>query len=203
MNRDDIAALRTPLAALAITLLVTGGVIVYSNAFLDEGRRLLTQREMQLREARLRIQNADAEKEMITRYAGAYQQLIRTGFAAEEQRIDWLDGLRLANEHARTSGVEYYITAQRPYAYAAEFSAAPLQLNESLMQVRLRLAHEEELPRFFDALASHGGGFFTIDRCVLRRLPLGDAESGHQAQQRIAAECDLRWLTARLASEKK
>ena len=73
------------------------------------------QRETQLKQARLRIQNADAEKEMITRYAGAYQELARIGFAGEEQRINWLDGLRSANEQARTFGVEYDIGAQRPY----------------------------------------------------------------------------------------
>ena len=71
------------------------------------------------------------------------------------------------------------------------------------MQVRLRLLHEEDLTRFLDALAWSGGGFFTVDRCVLRRLRTGEAERDARVQQNIAAECDLRWLTARLAAEKK
>ena len=203
MTRDDIGALRMPLITLAVTLLVAAGAILYSSAFLDDARRLLGQRETQLREARLRIHNADAEKEMAARYADAYQELARTGFAGEEQRINWLDGLRSANEQARTFGVEYDIGAQRPYAYAAEFPAAPLQLHESLMQVRLRLLHEEDLTRFLDALAWSGGGVFTVDRCVLRRLRTGEAERDARVQQNIAAECDLRWLTARLPAEKK
>ena len=140
---------------------------------------------------------------MIGRYADAYQQLARTGFVGEEQRINWLDSLRSANEEARMFGVEYDIGAQRPYVYAAEFPAAPLQLHESLMQVRLRLLHEEDLTRFLDALAWSGGGFFTVDRCVLRRLRTGEAERDARVQQNIAAECDLRWLTARLPAEKK
>jgi hypothetical protein len=203
MTREDIGALRIPLIALAVTLLVAAGAILYSSAFLDDARRLLGQRETQLREARLRIQNADAEKKMIARYAGAYQELARIGFAGEEQRINWLDGLRSANERARTFGVEYDIGAQRPYAYATEFPAAPLQLHESLMQIRLRLLHEEDLTRFLDALAHTGGGVFTVDRCVLRPLRTGEAERDARVQQNIAAECDLRWLTARLPTEKK
>jgi hypothetical protein len=71
------------------------------------------------------------------------------------------------------------------------------------MQVRLRLLHEEDLPRFFEALAQSGAGFFTIDRCVLRRLPSEDVERGTRLRQNVAAECDLRWLTARPAENKR
>jgi hypothetical protein len=202
MNRDDINALRVPLIALAITLLVAAGGVVYSSATRDDAQRLLTQRETLLEQERLRIRNAEAEKEMITRYIEPYQDLARTGFAGEEQRMNWLDGLRLANEHARTFGVEYDVGVQRPYTYAAEFAAAPLQLNESLMRMRLGLLHEEDLPRFLDALAGANGGFFTVDRCVLRRLP-AEAKATARAQQNIAAECELRWITARLTAEKK
>jgi hypothetical protein len=203
MTRDDIEALRTPLFTLAVTLVVAACVILYSSEWLDDARRLLGQRETQLGEARLRIQNAEAEKDMIARYIGPYQEIARMGFAGEEQRMNWLDGLRSANELARTPGVEYDIGAQRPYTYASEFTAAPLQLHESLMRIRLRLVHEEDLRRFLDALAGSGGGFFTIDRCVLRRLRTEEAERNARTEQNIAAECDLRWLTARVAAEKK
>jgi hypothetical protein len=71
------------------------------------------------------------------------------------------------------------------------------------MQVRLRLTHEADLPRFFDALAQTGAGFFTIDRCVLRRLASGDVEPGTRARQNVAAECGVRWLTARPVAENR
>jgi hypothetical protein len=203
MIRDDIGALRIPLVALAITLFIASGGIAYSNAVRDDAQRLLTQRKTRLEQERLRIRNAAAEKEMIAHYAEPYEVLVRTGFAGEEQRMTWLDSLRLANEQARTLGVEYVIGAQRPYTYAAEFATAPFQLNESLMQVKLGLLHEEDLTRFLDALAGTSGGFFTIDRCVLRRLQPGEIAATARVQQNVVAECDLRWLTARLAAEKK
>src|SRR5688572_19963439 len=148
IDREDIQALRTPLLALGGVLLLAIAVTFFSGTILDDARRLLTQREGQLREARARIQNAGEEKEMIGRYLGAYQQLARAGFVGDEQRINWLDSLRLANEEARTFGVEYDIGAQRPYVYAAEFSAGQLVLQESLMQIKFQLLHEEDLPRF-------------------------------------------------------
>jgi hypothetical protein len=203
MTRDDIQALRTPLIALAVTVLLGAGVVLYSGGIEQDARRLLRERETQLGQARVRIQNAQGETEMTARYGDAYRRLTQIGFAGEEQRMNWLDGLRSANEQARISGVEYEIGAQRPYAHAAEFGSGPLALHESPMQLRLRLLHEEDLPRFFDALAQSDAGFFTVDRCVLRRLPAEDVERSTRLRQNVAAECDLRWLTARPATEKK
>ncbi|MGZ5125587.1 MAG: hypothetical protein ACXWCY_23120 [Burkholderiales bacterium] len=203
MTRDDIEALRIPLIVLAVTLILTAGLVYFSAKVLETAQRGLTQRETQLREARLRIQNAGEEKEMIGRYLGTYQQLARAGLVGDEQRINWLDSLRIANEQAGIFGVEYDISAQRPYAYASEFNAGQLLLQESLMRLRFSLLHEEDLPRFFNALAQGSGGFFTIDHCVIRRLRSGDADKGLQFEPHLAAECELRWLTVKPSAEKK
>ena len=49
------------------------------------------------------------------RYLDGFRQLERTGFVGEEQRINWLDGLRLANQQADLFGVDYQIGTQKPY----------------------------------------------------------------------------------------
>lgn len=205
MNREDLEALRIPLIALAVMFVFAAGLVYFSAGIFDNAQQLLAHREGQLRQARLRIQNAGEEKAMIARYLGSYQQLARAGFAGEEQRINWLDSLRVANEEAGIFGVEYDISAQRPYVYAAEFNAGQLLLQESVMHLRFRLLHEEDLPRFYNALARRGGGFFTIDQCKLRRLKTGEPEKSLHFQPHISAECDLKWLTVKPApsAEKK
>lgn len=205
MTRQDLEALRVPLIALAITLIAAAGVVYFSGSVLESKRHLLTQREGELRQARLRIQNAGEEREMIAQYLAGYQQLARAGFVGDEQRINWLDSLRIANEEAHIFGVEYDISAQRPYAYAGEFKLGQLALQESFMHLRFRLLHEEDLPRFFNALTRRGGGFYTIDQCTMRRIKPGEAEKILQAQPNLTAECDVRWLTVKPATppEKK
>jgi len=205
ISAEDLKALRTPFIVLGATALLAAAIVFFSATLLESAGRLLAQREVQLREARTRIQNAGEEKEMISRYLSGYQQLARAGFAGEEQRINWLDSLRLANEEARIFGVEYDIGAQRPYSYASEFNAGQLLLQESVMQVRFQLLHEEDLLRFFDALARHGGGFFTLQQCVMRRLKQGEADKSVQYQPNLSAECDVRWVTVKPAppAEKK
>ena len=195
MTRDDLEVLRIPLIVLAITTVIAGAVVYSSSTILQSARHLLTQRESELRQARLRIQNAGEEKEMIGRYLAAFQQLSRAGLVGEEQRINWLDNIRVANEAAGVFGVEYEIGAQRPYVYASEFNAGQLLLQESLMQLKFRLLHEEDLPRFLTTLARRGGGFFTVDQCIVRRLKPMESERTLQYQPNLTAECDLRWIT--------
>jgi hypothetical protein len=203
MTREDLDALRIPLIVLVATIIGALALVLVSGGFLDDAERTLTQRTAQLREARLRIQNAGEEKEMIGRYLGRYQLLAQAGFVGDEQRINWLDSLRMANEETRIFGVEYDIGSQKPYAYASEFNAGPLLLQESVMQLRFRLLHEEDLPRFFGALGRYGGGYFTVDQCTMRRMRTGDLD--RSIQPNLATECEVRWLTIRPpgAPEKK
>ena len=197
MNREDLEALRIPLSAVGVTAVVSIVLVFFSASIRDSAYATLAQREAQLREARLRIQNAGEEKEMIAKYLGGYQQLARVGFVGEEQRINWLDSLRMANEEARIFGVEYDIGSQKPYVYASEFNAGQLQLHESVMHLKFRLLHEEDLPRFFEALGRYGGGYFTVDQCTMRRIRTADADRVVQLQPNLNAECDVRWLTVK------
>ena len=201
MTREDFQALRVPLLALAATLIVALALVYISGSVLEAAERAHAQRETQLRDARLRIQNAGEEKEMIAQYLARYRALERAGFVGDEQRINWLDTLRIANEEARIFGVEYDIGAQKPYIYAAEFDAGDLLLQESLMQLRFRLLHEGDLPRFFEALRRYGGTFFTVDQCVLRRVGASGGAS-LPVQPNLGAECELRWLTVKPAEKK-
>ena len=195
MKREDLEALRVPIIVLALTLVAAVSIVFFSGAVLDEAKATRKLRESQLRDARLRIQNAGEERERIIRYVAGYQQLARAGFVGEEQRINWLDSLRLAHEEAQIFGVEYDIGVQKPYAYAREFDIGKLALQESVMHLKFRLLHEEDLLRFFRSLAHHGGGFFTVDQCQIRRLGSNDADRSAQFQANLSADCDMRWLT--------
>ena len=197
IKREDLEALRIPLIALGATLVVALIMIWYSGSVRESAERTRAQRESQLREARSRIQNAGEEKDMIGRYLAGYQALANAGFVGEEQRINWLDSLRLANEESRIFGIEYDIGAQKPYVYAAEYNPGQLVLQESIMHLKFNLLHEEDLPRFFDALGRRGAGFYTVEQCSMQRLRAGDIDKSVSVQPNLVAECDLRWLTVK------
>ena len=202
MNAADIKALRNPLLVLACAVLIAAGMIYYSDSLLGQSLQTLSRQQQQLKEARTRLQRSGDEKEIIVNYLGGYQQLQRIGFVGGEQRINWLDGLRLANQRGELFGIEYQINVQQPYAYTAEINPAPLSLMQSVMKLRFRLLHEEDLLRFFDTLSRQNAGVFLIDRCDVKRIDTG---SVIRFQPNLQTECELSWITAKAAgaTEKK
>jgi len=203
MNQSDFEALRTPLLVLLAVLVAGAGAIFYTDRLLASERQQFLQQQGQLKQAHVRLQKSGDERDIIVLYLDRYRQLERAGFVGEEQRINWLDGLRLANQQADLFGVDYQIGTQRIYPFAAEFNPGQIELNQSLMQLRFRLLHEGDLLRFFDALARQNAGIFTVDQCLLRRI---DTRGVIRYQPNVNAECELSWITAKVgaaAAQKK
>ena len=197
MNQADLQALKLPLLALAIVLAAGAATIWYTDRMKKAARLQLSQQQAQLKEARTRLQKSGEERDIIVKFLDGFRQLESSGFVGEEQRINWLDGLRLANQQADLFGVDYQIGTQKPYAYAADFNPGQVMLNQSIMQLRFRLLHEDDLMRFMAALARQGGGIFTVDQCALRRVDTGGVI---RFQPNITAECELSWITAKVAA---
>lgn len=198
MNQADLQALKVPLLALLVVLLVGAAAIYYSDRLRLAAQQQLAQEQTQLKEARTRLQKSGDEKDTIVRYVDSYRRLERAGFVGEEQRINWLDGLRLANQQSDLFGVEYQIEVQKPYVYAAGLNPGQVALKQSGMRLRFQLLHEEDLARFFAALARQGGGIFSVDQCFLRRIDRGGVI---RYQPNVAADCELSWITARVEAK--
>lgn len=199
----DLRALKTlrrPLGVLAAVIASGALVLYYTGAALERAQRAAAQQQNQLREARIQLNKSGEEKATIVRYLGQYQYLQQLGFVGDEQRINWLDGLRLANRETRLFGVDYQIGAQQPYPYAAELNPGPLTLHQSVMKVTLKLLHEDDLMRFLGTLARLGAGVFAVNQCVLERVDPGD---DLRNQPNVRAECELAWITLRPPGEKK
>lgn len=203
MNAFDLRALTTlqrPLGVLAAVIAIGAIVLYFTGVVLERAQRAVVQQQVQLREARIQLNKSGEEKETIVRYLGQYQYLQQIGFAGDEQRISWLDGLRLANQQTRLFGVDYQIGAQQPYPYAAELDPGPLTLHQSVMKINLKLLHEDDLMRFLGTLAQQGAGVFSVNQCVMERIDAGDILRN---QPNLRAECELAWITLRPPGEKK
>jgi len=200
MKTAELRTLRAPVIALLAVLLAGSGAVYYTDALLAQARRQLAQQETLLKAARNQLYQSGEEREVISRYLDRYLQLQRIGFIGDEQRINWLDGLRIANRRAELFGVDYQISEQRAYLYARELNPGQLTLHQSAMKLRFGLLHEADLMRFFRTLAQTGAGVFHIDQCTLRRV---EPAGALRYQPNLAAECELSWITARPPAEKK
>ena len=194
MNAADLLALRKPVIALILILALAAGFIYYLDQSLTVSKRELAGQQVQLREARTRLQKSGDEKQIIVRYLSNYQYLQRLGFVGDEQRINWLEGLRLSNQQTQLFGVDYQIGAQQPYPYASELDPGQLTLQQSVMKISFRLLHEGDLLRFLGTLAKQGVGLFSVNQCVIQRVDTGGSI---RFQPNLQADCELAWITAR------
>ncbi len=154
MNAAELKALQTPLIILVIVIGLGAGIIYQLDQTLTVSKRELGQHQAQMREARTRLQKSGEEKDVIVRYLPNYQYLQRIGFVGEEQRLNWLEGLRLSNQQAQLFGVQYQIGSQQLYPYAAELNPGQLTLHQSVMKLNFQLLHEGDLMAFWPPSAS-------------------------------------------------
>ena len=194
MNPADLRALKVPLIALIVTIAIGAGLVYYSDIVLTQARAALLQQQHQLKEAKTRLQKSGAEKDVIVRFLSGYQYLQRLGFAGPEQRINWLDGLRLTNQQVQLFGVDYQIGTQQPYPYANDLDPGQLTLHQSLMKINLGLLHESDLMRFLGTLAKQGAGVFSVNECTIERQDFGGSI---RFQSNLRAQCELAWITVR------
>lgn len=194
MNANDLRALKIPLIALSVVVAISAGAVYYTYYTLKNAKRELVQQQNLLRAARTQLQKAGDEKETIERYLSGYQYLQQLGFVGEEQRINWLEGLRLANRETRLFGVDYQISSRQPYPHASELDPGPLTLYQSVMKINFRLLHEGDLMRFLGTLAQQGAGVFSVNQCVMERIDTGDSVRN---QPNLRADCELAWITLR------
>lgn len=187
-------ALRDPLRVLAAVLLAGIALVFFTGRQLDQEKLRYARQEAVLHAARERMLRSGEEKERILRYRAAFIALQRHGFVGEEQRINWVDGLRAASLSLKLSGVNYRIEARQPYGAPLGMDIGPYRVHQSLMKISLGLQHEEGLPRFVNALAAQRAGVFALRECSLRRLDDGKDESA-TPQDNLQADCTLAWLS--------
>lgn len=192
LSGRHLDSLKAPLALLVIVAVAGAGAVSWTRTLIVQDQRTLSAQENQLKEARNRFQRSGDERDLIVKFMPPYQELRTRGLIGPEQRINWLDALRVSNQQAQLFGAEYQVSTQQPYPYAQEFNATRLGMAQSLMKLNLRLAHEGELMRFFRLLDGQHAGIFDINQCVLERT--GTSTLTPQ-QPNLRVECELAWIT--------
>jgi hypothetical protein len=193
VSLKDIPALGRPLLVLGVIIALCAGGIVYSSSLVKDAKRQLSAAQTALAEARQRVQRSGEEMQTLKTYTGPYQQLEQQGVIGDEQRLNWVDALRVANVDAQLYGVDYEVGAQTSYSFATEVGAGSLPLQQSIMKLRFGLLQEPDLFTFFDVLAGQKVGLFSVNQCSLQRLVTDVSRPTNQPTLR--AECDVTWVT--------
>jgi hypothetical protein len=195
MNRVA-STLALPLLVFAALLPAAFGLVKFTMDNAQAAQKKFSLQQVQLRDAQTRVQKSGSEKELIIRYLPGYKQLSAIGFVGEEQRINWLDALRVANQKGDLFGVDYDISPRRPYPLASTLAPGQMNIMQSVMKLRFPMLHEADLPAFFELLSMQNAGLFMVDQCTIKRSAMSP---NMRFQANLAADCQLSWITAQPA----
>lgn len=196
-----IANLGRPLGALALALAIGGAFVYWSAQRSGEARRVFERENAARGEARERLARVDEERRIIERYGPAYQVLVEQGIVGAEQRVNWLDALRLASQATRGFGVDYQVSGQvgDKQGVLPKFDTGAYETQQSEMTLRLRLLHEGDLLAFLDALDGQRAGLHLLRECSLQRANAGPFSA--RFEPKLLAECKLTWVTLGVAGD--
>lgn len=141
------------------------------------------------RAAAARFNQVETEKLEIRAFAPRFLALQRRGLIGEENRLAWIDAIRLSQQQRHLLPLSYEISAQQVLKVPLPLTMGQYQLRGSKMQLHMDLLHEMDLLNFFDDLRQ--SGYFAVQDCALKRG--GAASAGQTAS--LSADCSLLWLT--------
>ncbi|WP_253252023.1 hypothetical protein [Janthinobacterium sp. GW458P] len=136
--------------------------------------------------------HAEAEKQEIRAYEPQFLALRQRGLIGEENRLAWIDAIRLSQEQRKLLPISYDIGAQQVLSVPSPMVMGQYQLRGSPMQLRMDLLHEMDLLHLLDDLRL--SGYFAVQECTLKRS--GASAAAPAAMPAVlSADCSLLWLT--------
>jgi len=192
LEYKDLLPLRLPSVALVAAVIAGILLVNYSGKKYAIAQQQVQAARLQMADASKRYRDSDQEKEMIARYLPKYRALEARGFIGSENRISWIDALRIADQQAGGFGVQYQLSAQGPYKGLLSGDPIASRLRRSTMDIRFGVVHEGQFLSFLDALEAQDAGMFALRSCSLEPIR---TEKPQPRTQNLIAQCEIDWVT--------
>jgi hypothetical protein len=192
LDRKDLLPLRLPAVALIAAVIASVLLVSFSGEKYTIEQQRVRAARTQMEEASKRYRDSDLEKELIARYLPKYRALEARGFIGSENRISWIDALRIADQRAGGFGVQYHLSAQSPYKGLLSDNPIATRLRRSTMDIRFGVVHEGQFLAFLDALEAQDAGMFALRSCSLEPVR---KDKPQPRTQNLNARCEIDWVT--------
>ena len=189
----ELHLIRRALLCCVATVMLSLLALHLASDYRDRQAQRLDLAQKERRVAAARFNQVETEKLEIRAFAPRFQALQRRGLIGEENRLAWIDAIRLSQQQRHLLPLSYEISAQQVLKVPLPLTMGQYQLRGSKMQLHMDLLHEMDLLNFFDDLRQ--SGYFAVQDCVLKRGASGAVAAGAQAGATLSADCSLLWLT--------
>ncbi|SIR64048.1 hypothetical protein SAMN05880566_11645 [Janthinobacterium sp. TND4EL3] len=192
----ELQLIRRALLCFTLTMLSSLLLLSLSIAYREREAQQLDIAHRTRSTAASLFNHAEAEKQEIRAYEPQFLALRQRGLIGEENRLAWIDAIRLSQEQRKLLPISYDIGAQQVLSVPSPMVMGQYQLRGSVMQLRMDLLHEMDLLDLLDDLRR--SGYFAVQECSLKRSGAsGAAAPGAPAAMPgvLSADCSLLWLT--------
>ncbi len=195
MTQQDWRKLRYPIIGLGAAFVFAGILISLADQYRQENETALSTQQNLLNQARQKYQSSGLEKETITQYLPAYNNLLASGFVGEERRIEWIETLRQIHHQHKLFSIDYSIGLQENYRTPFLANLGNFALHRSVMKLDLDMLHEGDLLTLLDGLQEQTSPFI-VRECVINR-PIGASINVRTVSANLKVACEIDWLTLR------
>ena len=192
----DLKYLRVSLIALGLALLIGGASVwaaTYFRALAEkENRTAIAKRD----EARSKLARVSQEQQELTEKILLFQELVKRGYTAPEDRLEWIEKLDRLQKTRRLSDFQYEFSAQQPAdkdLIPSGASAGGYDFVNSKQRMSMKVLHEGDVWNFISDVRKQAGALVIIDSCIFERLPLPAVDRGTGPY--LSADCGLNWIT--------
>ncbi|MBK9161906.1 MAG: hypothetical protein IPM27_10165 [Nitrosomonadales bacterium] len=196
-SKSDLPILRWSLLAMGLSVLLSAVLLYGSGQYADESQKNLRNAQNQVKQARNSLTSARDDQENMTVYADEYAMLQQYKVIGDDQRLDWMEGLKNLRQQNLVTDFRYTIAPQKAYIPQPPFDSGNFDIRYSEMKLQFDLLHEGQLMAFLTALRSQIKGWYQLEGCKLLRT--GVAEDGTAAPadtlKNLTAECHGGWIT--------
>ena len=195
MTQQDWRKLRYPIIGLGAAFVFAGLLISLADQYRQENAAALGTQQNLLNQARQKYQSSGLEKETITNYLPAYNNLLVNGFVGEERRIEWIETLRQIHHQHKLFSIDYSIGLQENYKTPFLANLGNFALHRSVMKLNLDMLHEGDILTLLDGLQAQSTPFI-VRECEINR-PIGASINVKNVSANLKAACEIDWLTLR------
>jgi len=194
VSREGWRALAGSWALLAASIVAAASLIVASEWYRERERRESVGATQRLQQARSRLDAARRERDSLQESADVFRTLVERGLLQNERRLDLVELVNDLRARHQLFSLDYEISPQRTLSLTGNRTYPSVDVLASRVRIKARALHEGDLLGFVEDISRSRQGFYTVDRCRLKRI---DVLAPDDLTPRVEAECGLEWITLR------
>lgn len=197
----DIGVLHGALGMFAVCLLIAGLMLAASFYFRDQMNREYQSHQMRFRDISRKYLSVDVEERIIAEHLPTFRDLYEQGILGQEQRLSWLESLKIAGDRVKPPKLGYQIRGQTDFESEFPLNTGGFDIHISDMELTMGLLHEGDLFDVLAVLDNNAAGLFSVSNCDLTRANFTSRSKA--LSERLEAVCELRWFTLDLKGEQE